>query len=597
LCESQHRWDVPAVVRLALIFGLGITVAAIYWPSAAALNAIWTGSAGNTYTHGYLVLAAGIWLTVRDRTRLAAMPIIPDRWGWALVVLLSGAWVWAWRTAIQELHVLLLPAIVLAALLAAFGWRIARMLLVPVGMVFFAMPIWGAINGGLQTLSASVNGVLIWLSGLPAYMQGSLIRLPAGTIEIAQTCTGLNSLVIGLSVAALYGELARDPFRRRLLWLGIMGTLALIANALRIFIVTVVAYKSDMRSSLVTHHIWLGWCLFVVATGAFLLTAGHLADSWDRRRPRKRGLEAVRPAEAALEPCTRGARAANLAITLICVGLLPTLVYGTHLSRSRSHTEVTIQWPSAPAGWHGPASDGMSDWSPLFVNASAQSIRRYVDSGMQPVEVFAVAYGNQTQNSKLLAYGNDLFRGMRSLRPESQRIIDSSAGKWRETLAVDPAGTASLIWWRYRIRDRVFVRPYSSQLWYGFAAIADEPLSSLTALRAVCRPDCSAARGRLAVAAARLQPALSSARFPMSVARRRRVDQASAPSATTKRPRVPGSDTVLGGDEGEPIHTSPESLKPPFAEKSAIDPPEPEMLSNSPVPPVMLKSSVPQPDK
>lgn len=502
--------DAPAGRRLTAIFGLWMAVAVIYWPSAAALDGIWRGSAGNSYTHGYLVLIASLGLVVRDRVRLTATPVRPVGWAWALVVALSGVWLWSWRAAIQELHVLLLPMILLVALLAALGWRAARILLFPVGFLVFAMPVWGAINDTLQTLSAKMNGILIWLSGMPAYMQGDLIRLPGGGIEIAQACTGLNAFLIGLTVAALYGELARDPLRRRLAWLVLMGTLAFIGNSIRIFIVTVAAYETDMRSSLVTRHIWLGWCLFAIAVGVFLLLARRLADVWDRGRPPEARLAEKATAESAQPLSGRGPGMASCAVALACVGLLPVLAYGTDLLRANTRADILIHWPEAPHGWQGPRPDVASEWSPRFVNPSVESLRRYIDPRAQAVEVFIVAYRAQTQDGKLLGYGNDLLGSPTRLQLQSQRIVDSAAGRWREAVAVDPTGARSLIWWRYRIGDRAFSEPRLSQLWYGVAALTGRPpLSSLTALRAACGPHCAAAREQLAAAAAQLQPSVN----------------------------------------------------------------------------------------
>jgi EpsI family protein len=500
---------VLAANPLTVILSLWLLVPLIYWPSAVALDALWRGSAGDTYTHGYLVLIASLWLTVRERGRLQAAPARPAGWGLAPVILLSVAWLWSWRAAIEALHMLLLPAILAAALVAALGWRTARLALFPVGLLLFAMPIWGAINGILQALASRVNGLLIWLSGMPAYMQGNVIRLPGGSIDIAQTCSGLNAFVIGLTVAALYGAITRDPLRRRLAWLGLMGALALIGNSVRIFIVTVAAYQTDMRSPLVAHHIWLGWCLFAVAVGVFLALAGRLAGMWDRGRPAKARAE-ERPAEAPAGPMTAAPPAARLAVVLGCLALLPVLSYGSDLLTSAARGQIAIQWPAAPHGWRGPMPDTASEWSPRFLSASAQSLRVYVDAGAEPIEVFTVAYRSQTQDAKLLGYGNSLLGSAEQLQGRAQRSVDSPAGRWRERVAVDPAGARSLIWWRYRVGDRVFTEPRLSQLWYGLAALLGHPpVSSITALRAACGTDCSAARRRLEAAAARLQPVLT----------------------------------------------------------------------------------------
>lgn len=490
--------------RLVIVLGLWLAVTLIYWPSAATLDMIWRNSAGNLYSHGYLVLATSLWLIVRARARLQAAPIHPVGWAWGLVIVLSGVWLWSWRASIQVLHVLLLPAILLAALLALLGWRAARISLFPIGLLLFAIPVWSAINDLLLSLSAKVNGILIWLSGMPAYMQGDLIRLPGGTIEIAQGCTGLNEFVIGLTVAALYGELARDPLRRRLMWLVLMGALALLANSVRIFIVTVVAYETDMRSSLVAHHIWLGWCLFVAAVGGFLLIAGYLA-----RRDRRE--EAPPVAVTSPPPGGQGLSVARVAVALGCLGLLPTLVYGTDVLRSDTVADVIIQLPAAPAHWRGPLPDPGSEWAPRFAKPSAEARQRYIDSQGEPLETFTVAYRVQTQDGKLLGYGNDIFAGTEQLRPQSQRTVESPAGRWRETVAVGSDGGRSLIWWRYRIGNRVFLRPRLSQVWYGLTALTGTPpVSSFTALRTACGTDCSAAREELEAAAETLLPTLTS---------------------------------------------------------------------------------------
>ncbi len=501
-------WRALATGRLSIILGLWIAVAAIYWPSAAALNSIWTGSDGDTYTHGYLVLIASLWLLVRDRGRIEATPVRAAGWALLPLLMLSVAWLFSWRAAVQAAHVLLLPVILVVALVAALGWRLARVSLFPVGLLLFAMPVWGALNDGLQILSSKVNGVLIWLSGMPAYMQGDLIRLPGGTIQIAQTCAGLNGFVIGLTVAALYGEIERDPLRRRLIWLAMLASFALVANSVRIFIVTAAAYETDMRSPLVKHHIWLGWCLFAVAVVVFLRVARRLGDAWDRQRPREEPKE-QRPSASPPELNAQGPGVTRLVVVLACMGLLPAISYGTDLWRSNTQERVGIRWPEAPQGWRGPVPDTVSEWSPRFLNASAQSLRLYIDPRARPIEAFAVAYRSQTQKAKLLAYGNTLFGGAARLQGRSQRIVGSPAGPWRETAAVDPTGVRSLIWWRYRVGDRLFTQPRLSQLWYGLASLTGSPpVSSLVALRAICSSDCGAAREQLAAAAAELQPTL-----------------------------------------------------------------------------------------
>ena len=500
-CDSRASVHGRTLRPLALVLCFWAAVALLYWPSAIAVNRLWTDWPGETYTHGYLVLLLSLWLLVRDRERLAATSIRSEPLALIPLALMSVVWVWFWRAAIQEPQLLLLPLILYAALLSAFGRRLARAVAFPIAVLYFALPLWGDINGIVQALSAKVTGALIWMTGIPAYMDGDFVRLPTGSIEIARSCSGLHELIVGLALAAIYGKLSGEPWRRRLQWLGLMGALSLMVNWVRIFTVVIAAYESDMTSSLVKHHYWLGWWLFAFVFAAFLWWTGraapaHRAPSSDKEQ------DASSPTSAFTIVGT------PIALTLIVLAVMPLLAYGMDWANSQTTSPVVVQWPTAPIGWVGPTMADASEWQPYFVDSSGESLMRYADPKGQPVDAFAVAYRVQTQRAKLLGYWNDLLGHPERMRQLSVHVVDFPVGLWQETVTLDADGSRSLIWTRYRIGDRDFAGPLIAQLWYGLAAIVSPPVSSLTALRATCTPDCNAARARLTAASVLLQPAL-----------------------------------------------------------------------------------------
>lgn len=501
--RGRGRLRARTAGTLALVLAFWVAAAILYWPTALDLNSLWTDWAGETYTHGYLILALSIWLVVRERRRLALTPVRPEPLALIPLALMSAAWVWFWRAAIQELQLLLLPLILYAALVAAFGRRIARAAAFPIAFLYFAMPFWGDINFLVQALSAKATGVLLWLTGLPAYMDGDFIRLPGGSIEIAKSCSGLHEFIVGLALAALYGKLANERWRRRLTWLGLMGVLSLVVNWVRIFTVVMAAYQTDMRSSLVKNHYWLGWWLFAFTFAAFLLWTGR------RSAPPDPGLSP--PPETGKSESTSGAaiQAVPVMAALAVLAAMPMLAYGIDWSSTTASAPIEVRWPAAPAGWSGPSAAGRHEWKPHFVNSSGESLTLYTAPDAQPVEAFAVAYRVQTQRAKLLGYWNHLLgRRARGMRSQSTRVVDLPQGRWQQIIASDSSGSRSVIWMRYRIGNRLFVEPRLSQFWYGFAAIVRPPVSSLTALRTPCQPGCKAAQARLAEAAGWLHPAL-----------------------------------------------------------------------------------------
>ena len=213
------------------------------------------------------------------------------------------------------------------------------------------MPLWGDINGIVQALSAKVTGALIWTTGIPAYMDGDFVRLPAGSIEIARSCSGLHELIVGLALAAIYGKLSGEPWRRRLQWLGLMGALSLMVNWVRIFTVVIAAYETDMRSSLVKHHYWLGWWLFAFVFAAFLWWTGrpaplHRAPSSDEDR------------RASAPPSDFTIGGAPLALTLAVLAVMPALAYGMDLANLAGRHNNTDNAVARSTGGLGRAREG-----------------------------------------------------------------------------------------------------------------------------------------------------------------------------------------------------------------------------------------------
>ena len=567
------RRPAPAIIVLCL----WIAVAVVYWPSTWTLGRLWLNAGTETYTHGFAILLISLWLVLRERRRLAACPIRPVPEALIALLLLSALWTWAWSAAIQELHVMLEPLILFIAILSVLGVRAASLLAFPVGYLYFALPFWSDFNGVLQLLSARMTGVLLWISGIPGFMENNFIVLPAGTIQIAGGCSGLHAFIVGLALAALYIKLFDLSGRQRVFALALMTALALIVNWLRIFVVAAAAYATAMQSSLVRNHYWLGWWLFaagfavflwcmerkpatgsthasiavrnqldstehvrppgsagsswlrafsvvvslgvallllvIFATGlqsslarnhywlGWLLCAAALATFlwWARsNRVTHKSLEmhAARKDPAPPAPSS-GAVIGPLAAALVALSVLPAAAFGMDWIHDGRSAKVTVHWPAAPPGWQGPTAALARKWHPYFVGSSAESLQAYTDSSGQLVQVFAVAYRVQNQRAKLLGYWNHLLGKTNMLHPDGRRIIDTASGHWIETQAVDRSGARSLIWSRYRIGSRVFVNPRLSQVWYGLAALINPPLSSLTAMRAKCEPNCRAARKQL----------------------------------------------------------------------------------------------------
>src|ERR1700746_788380 len=262
-------------VRLYWIAALACMVALVYWPSTTFLYGKWVDAAGMTYTHGWLILLICVALVWRSRRELAAAPARASRLAAVALALAIIVWLVSYRASIEGLEVPLQPLIFWLAVTTAFGWAVGRLLLFPGAFFYFAVNIWFGVP--LQNLTVLVMRGLFPLTGPATLIEGDLIHIPNGTFAIEEGCSGLHFMIVGLAVAALYGEQRRDSWPVRLRLLALMGGLALLANWVRVYTVIEAGYLSDMQSYLVrVSHYGFGWCVFAVALLVFFWLAPRL---------------------------------------------------------------------------------------------------------------------------------------------------------------------------------------------------------------------------------------------------------------------------------------------------------------------------------
>lgn len=483
-----------------LVGVLIVAVLGAYWPMVTALWAYWL----QPYVggQGVLVAALSLWLVYRQRDRLSATPARPIPWAILLVALCSVATLLFWRAGIQALYFMLLPLLILAAVYAAFGQAIARILLVPVGYLYFAMPAWQVLSPYLQVATVRVIGVLALLFGLPATIQGNVISFPNGaTFEVTPLCSGIRFLVQGLAVATLLGELEQACLARRLRLLGSIILVALVANWARAMIIVQAGYATGMRHVLVSsNHLLFGSVLFVCVLLVFVWLATRSPLPPQRETP---------------GPFVGQTRSlAGFLGVLAALIVAPIVTYGIAPSHDVSGRRNGVQWPVGPADWHGPLDNLNSVWHPVFVGAHAESQALYEDPSGEAIEVFAVGYALQVQERKLVSENNSLLGT--DLTQLTGQVVGSDGQSYYEMVVADRQGRHSVIWSVYDIGGRAFANPIPSQLWYGLSSLTSQPYSALFAFRARCVPSCPAARGRLAAFTRQLGPELIAIPAPTS---------------------------------------------------------------------------------
>jgi exosortase A len=473
-----------ALRRVLVVWLLIAVVTVLYWPTPLSYAVAWTDAENKGNTHGFLIALMCIALIYVRRDKLAR-PIPRVSLGACLVLVgLSLLWLVAYRASIQTAHQLLFPLILAAAVYAVFGPQIGRACLFAVGFLYFALPFWGFINGPLQALTVVATRGILRLIGVPVEFYGNFIHIPEGTFAIEGGCSGLHFLVVAMAIAAYYGELHRDSLRHRMLLGALAVVLALLTNWIRVSVIITAGHLTHMQSYLVrVSHYGFGWAVFAVAMAAFFLLALRIPPPLNAAVSTDGGQRT----EPAAQPIA-------FAVALVVAALAPGPALALMAARADATATLTPPQSTFVRGWSGPLR-APTDWTPVFKGADREFFAMY-RRGSAAVEWYSADYAFQHQGKKLFGYDNSLISA-RMFNMLDQGVVDAGSVRFNYLQLRNPEGAQSVLWYAYEVGAHDMTSGLLAQLWYGARSLTGPVESRVSAFRAKCDPDCTAAHAEL----------------------------------------------------------------------------------------------------
>ncbi|HJT79550.1 MAG TPA: exosortase/archaeosortase family protein [Chthoniobacterales bacterium] len=129
-------------------------------------------------------------------------------------------------------------------------WRIGgapwlRHFAFPVIFALVSVPWISAIEvpivQGLMPMLARIATEVLSLFGIPAEVQGNLVRINGGVVGVNEACSGVRSLQTSLMIGLLFGELKRLTVFKRIVLLAGAIAIAFVANCGRAFFLVYIA--------------------------------------------------------------------------------------------------------------------------------------------------------------------------------------------------------------------------------------------------------------------------------------------------------------------------------------------------------------------
>jgi len=368
----------------------------LYSDTGLAMVTIWERS--GTFTHAFLVPPITLWLVWRQRSLLAGQIPQPSSGVLLLVAAAALAWLLGELVAVNSVTQLALVTMLVLAVPAVLGWSMARLLLFPLGFLFFAVPIGEFVMPQLMEWTANFTVIALRLSGIPVYREGLQFVIPSGSWSVVEACSGVRYLIASLTVGTLFAYLNYQSARRRALFVLVSILVPVVANWMRAYLIVLLGHLSGNKLATGVDHLIYGWLFFGIVIMLMFVVGARWAEH-------PQALPAAASSPSAAPPSVNATRLWSITLCLAVLLAAPQLALWA-LARGDATGPVQLAAPNAlAAAWQ--SAPAAARFKPAFDNPSAEINQSYASQG-KTVGLYLGYYHRQDYQHKLVSSSNTL---------------------------------------------------------------------------------------------------------------------------------------------------------------------------------------------
>ena len=253
--------------RIAAVSLVTVGFLLIYWQVFAKLIDAWWND-GN-YSHGFFIIPLAAYFAWVRRDRLRAAGERPTWFGLvvfagSIVVLLAGL-------LGSELFISRISLIgaVAGIVLFLYGWGHLKILALPLAFLMLMIPIpaiiLNQITLPLQLFASRVGAGALTACNIPVLREGNVLVLANTSLEVAEACSGIRSLISLVTLGIVYGYFTDTRLWVRLAIVASTIPVAILANGARVAGTGIAAHWWGPAAAEGFFHEFSGWVVFMSA--------------------------------------------------------------------------------------------------------------------------------------------------------------------------------------------------------------------------------------------------------------------------------------------------------------------------------------------
>jgi exosortase len=253
--RSWVLWSTVLLSLLVLLYASVLRLLIFQW---------WTDP---NYGHGFFVPLFSGYILWQQRERWMNSEIKPSNFG--ILVMLGAVGLLFIGSLGAELFTSRFSLLVLIVGIILFlaGWKMLRAVAFPLAFLIFMIPIpviiYNQITFPLQLIASRLATFWLEVVQVPVLRDGNVLVLSNLSLEVAEACSGIRSLMSLIALAVAYGHLAEPRRWVRYALVLLMVPSAIVTNAMRIVGAGVLAHRFGPQAAEGFLHQFSGWMVFL----------------------------------------------------------------------------------------------------------------------------------------------------------------------------------------------------------------------------------------------------------------------------------------------------------------------------------------------
>jgi exosortase D (VPLPA-CTERM-specific) len=273
---------------ILLAAAVGVLSLWLFWDGLEIMGGAWLNSP--EYSYGLLIPLVAVFLIWQQKDRLERIPFEGSWWGVGLVLLGGGLLVLGQLATIYTLVQYAYLVTLYGLALSFTGRRAFRLLVVPMLILAFMIPLpaffFYNLSTKLQLLSSELGVWFMRLFGISVYVEGNVIDLGGYKLQVAEACDGLRYLFPLMTLSFLMAYFYKGTLWKRIVLFLSSIPITVMMNSWRIGTIGLMVEHWGIGMAEGFLHEFQGWMVFMLSAAlllaeiALLNRIGHEEGTW-----------------------------------------------------------------------------------------------------------------------------------------------------------------------------------------------------------------------------------------------------------------------------------------------------------------------------